>query len=65
MDCKSDYFTLTLTGKPQEITKEIDGHVWECTVPTSRAEQYSETMNISNLRNIENDCTVLRVISKH
>lgn len=52
-------------GKPQEITKEIDGYVWECTVPTSRVEQYSETMNISNLRNIENDCTVLRVISKH
>lgn len=52
-------------GKPQEITKEIDGYVWECTVPTSRAEQYSETMNISNLRNIENDYTVLRVISKH
>lgn len=52
-------------GKPQEITKEIDGYVWECTVPTSRAEQYSETLNISNLRNIENDYTVLRVISKH
>lgn len=52
-------------GKPQEITKEIDGYVWECTVPPSRAEQYSETMNISNLRNIENDYTVLRVISKH
>ncbi|MFQ7166547.1 MAG: ABC transporter ATP-binding protein [Acutalibacteraceae bacterium] len=52
-------------GKPQKITKEIDGYVWECTVPTNRAEQYSETLNISNLRNVENDCTVLRVISKH
>ena len=47
-------------GKTQEITTEIDGQVWECTVPTSRAEQYSETLNISNLRNIENNCTVLR-----
>ena len=36
-------------GKTQEITTEIDGQVWECTVPTSRAEQYSETLNISNL----------------
>ncbi|MED9902564.1 MAG: ABC transporter ATP-binding protein [Lachnospiraceae bacterium] len=52
-------------GKPQAITKEIDGYVWECTVPTSYAERYSETLNVSNLRNIENDCTVLRVISKH
>lgn len=52
-------------GKPQAITKEIDGYVWECTVPTSCAERYSETLNISNLRKIENDCTVLRVISKH
>ena len=51
-------------GKKQEITTEIDGQVWECTVPTSRAEQYSETLNISNLRNIENNCTVLRVISE-
>lgn len=25
---------------------------------------YSETLNISNLRNIENNCTVLRVISE-
>ena len=50
--------------KTQEITTEIDGQVWECTVPTSRAEQYSETLNISNLRNIENNCTVLRVISE-
>lgn len=51
-------------GKPQEITTEIDGQVWECTVPTSCVEEYSETLNVSNLRNIENNCTVLRVISE-
>ncbi len=51
-------------GKPQEITAEMDGRVWECTVPTSRAEQYSEVMNVGNLRNIEENCTVLRVISE-
>ncbi|MDD3230455.1 MAG: ABC transporter ATP-binding protein [Oscillospiraceae bacterium] len=50
-------------GKPQEITAEIDGQVWECSVPSSRAEQYTETLNVSNLRNIENNYTVLRVIS--
>lgn len=50
-------------GKPNEITTEIDGQVWECTVPTNRAEQYTETLNVSNLRNTENNCTVLRVIA--
>ena len=33
-------------------------------VPTRYAEQYSGTLNVSNLRNIENECTVLRVISE-
>lgn len=51
-------------GKPQEITEEIEGYVWECMVPTRYAEQYSGTLNVSNLRNIENECTVLRVISE-
>lgn len=51
-------------GRPQEITAEMDGRVWECTVPTSRAERYSEVMNVGNLRNIEENYTVLRVISE-
>ena len=52
-------------GKPQEITSEIDGFVWEFTVPTDCAEQYTAAMNVSNLRNIENGDTVLRVIAEH
>lgn len=52
-------------GKPQEITSEIDGYVWEYTVPTNCAEQYTAAMNVSNLRNIENGDTVLRVIAEH
>ncbi len=51
-------------GKPQEITAEMDGRVWECTVPTSCAEQYSAIMNVGNLRNIEENYTILRVISE-
>lgn len=51
-------------GRPQEITEEIEGYVWECMVPTRYAEQYSGTLNVSNLRNIENEYTVLRVISE-
>lgn len=30
-------------GRPQEITEEIEGYVWECMVPTRYAEQYSGT----------------------
>lgn len=52
-------------GKPNEITTEIDGQVWECTVPANRVEPYTETLNVSNLRNTENNCTVLRVIANH
>jgi len=51
-------------GKPQEITAEIYGCVWECTVPSPEAERYANWMNISNLRNIDHNRTVLRVISK-
>ena len=50
-------------GRPHEITSRIGGCVWECTVPTSRVEQYTVSLNISNLRNEENGRTVLRVIA--
>lgn len=52
-------------GSPREITGEIDGYVWECVVPAGYAEKYSQTLNVSNLRNIENNGTILRVISRH
>ena len=50
-------------GRPHEITSRINGCVWECSVPTSRVEQYTVSLNISNLRNEENGRTVLRVIA--
>ncbi len=52
-------------GKPQEITAEINGQVWECIVPSAQAEEYAATFNTSNLRNMENNKTVLRIISDH
>ncbi len=52
-------------GKTQEITSEMDGHVWECTIPTNCAKQYEERLNVSNLRNIGNNFTVLRIISQN
>lgn len=51
-------------GKTQEITSEIDGDVWECRISTDRAGQYAESFPVSNLRNEENNFTVLRIISK-
>ena len=51
-------------GKPQEITAEISGQVWECQVPTDRAEQYTASQTVSNLRNLEGNKTVLRIISE-
>ena len=49
-------------GNPQEITSEIDGQVWECTVPTAYAEKYAAAYNTSNLRNIGENQTILRII---
>ena len=50
-------------GKPQEITSEINGQVWECLVPTAYAEKYAAAYNTSNLRNTDNNQTILRIIA--
>ena len=52
-------------GKPQEMTAQINGHVWECTVPTVKAEEYAVTFNTSNLRNTGNGVSILRIIADH
>lgn len=52
-------------GKPQEITAEINGQVWECIVPSEKAEKSAATFNISNLRNIDGSQTILRIIADH
>lgn len=51
-------------GKPQEITAEIDGQVWECAVPSAYAETYAAKFNTSNLRNTDKGETILRIISE-
>ncbi len=57
--------TIVHFGKPQEITAEINGQVWECIVPPSCAEKYAAAYNTSNLR-VLNDCeTILRMIADH
>lgn len=52
-------------GKPQEITSEINGQVWECIVPSAKAEKYAAAFNTSNLRNMDNNKTALRIIADH
>lgn len=50
-------------GNPQKIVSEIDGKVWECTVPTDSAEKYAAAYNTSNLRHTGENRTVLRIIA--
>ena len=50
-------------GKLQNIISEINGQVWECVVPSARAEEYAANFNTSNLRNLENNKTALRIIA--
>ena len=54
---------LVHQGKPEEVTKEITGFVWECRVPASEADRWNEKYTIGNLRN-EGDYSILRVISE-
>lgn len=55
---------LLYSGKPEIITAEIEGCVWECNVPADQVEKYSSMFNVGNLRNIDGGKTVLRVISE-
>lgn len=50
-------------GKPQEITEEISGQVWECIVSSEKAEKYAAAFNTSNLRNIDGGKAILRIIA--
>lgn len=50
-------------GRPGEITSEIRGQVWECSVAAEHADRYVAELNVSNLRNERDGRTVLRVIA--
>ena len=49
-------------GKPEEITAEVDGKVWECRVEHSQADRFIGSFNVGNLKN-EGDQVVLRIVS--
>lgn len=50
-------------GEPEKITSEIDGNVYECVVSSDEVNLYTNKFNVANLRNIENNKTILRIIS--
>ena len=49
-------------GAPKDMISEMDGRVWECMVPAALAEKYAAVYSISNLRNINSDQAILRII---
>lgn len=51
-------------GKADEITAEMEGKVWECMVPSAVAGEYAQRFNTGNLRNLDDDRTILRIISE-
>lgn len=54
---------LLRSGNPEMITAEIDGYVWECTVPVSHIEKYSSMFNIGNIRSTDSSEAIFRIIS--
>lgn len=51
-------------GAGEEITAKMEGKVWECIVPSSMAQKYTEQFNTGNIKNLEDNRTVLRIISE-
>lgn len=54
---------IVLQGAPYEVTRQVDGSVWEFSVPTQNAESIMQNYRTANMRN-EGELTVLRVIQK-
>ncbi|GFI60953.1 putative ABC transporter ATP-binding protein YxlF [Clostridiales bacterium] len=51
-------------GSAEDISCELNGRVWECLIPSIEADNYVSHCNVSNLKNVENGKTILRVISE-
>ena len=49
-------------GRPEEITKEVEGKVWECRVQGKEVDRYVAEYNVGNLKHEGSD-PVLRIVS--
>ncbi len=54
---------LLRCAPPEQLTQQLRGAVWECTLPTRQVNDYVQTCSVSNLRNLENGQTVVRIIA--
>ncbi|MDR0287399.1 MAG: ABC transporter ATP-binding protein [Clostridiales bacterium] len=55
---------LLHSGKPQAVTAEMNGCVWECVMPANLVDKYAVKHNVGNWKNADNGDTVLRIISE-
>lgn len=49
-------------GRPEQITKEVEGKVWECKVEHKDVSRYVAKYNVGNLK-LEDGYTILRIVS--
>lgn len=54
---------LLMTGTVEELTAEMEGHVWLCHVPAREVDAWNERFCVSNLRH-EREQVELRIVSK-
>ena len=55
---------LLATGTTEELTKQVEGKVWRCTIPAELVPEYESKLQIAGLRN-ENDGSVsIRYLSE-
>lgn len=54
---------LLRCAPPELLIQQLQGAVWECTLPTQQANHYAQSYTVSNLRNLENGQTILRILT--
>lgn len=54
---------LLRCAPPQVLIQQLQGAVWECTLPAEQASYYAQTYPVSHLRQLENGQTILRMLA--
>lgn len=50
-------------GTSEELTKKLEGYVWECKIPEQSIDNFQEKYNISNMK-LESGIVLCRIVSK-